>query len=43
MVMIPACLDAMQDMANYTEIKLGNPLPYNDKQCIAFFSKSLLV
>jgi hypothetical protein len=39
MVMIATCVDAMQDMANYTEEKLGNPLPYNDKQCIAHFSK----
>jgi len=40
MAMVATCLDAMQDMADYTEMKLGNPLPYNDEQRIARFSKS---
>jgi hypothetical protein len=39
MAMIAACVDAMQDMADYTDEKLGNPLPYNDKQRIARFFK----
>jgi hypothetical protein len=39
MAMIAACVDAMQDMADYTEEKLGNTLPYNDEQHITCFSK----
>jgi hypothetical protein len=39
MAMIAACVDAMQDMADYTEEKLGNPLPYNDEQHITRFFK----
>jgi hypothetical protein len=39
MAMVAASVDTIQDMANYTEEKLGNPLPYNDKQHIACFSK----
>lgn len=38
--MVASCLDAMQDMADYTETKLGNPLPYNDSQRYMRFGKA---